>query len=210
MTAGLSLRAAVVAIALIAMLGLTRRTAPTASDPVVLDTVPLRLTPWLGTEAPAIAPNDASVLAADGYLHRYYTDPRGTIEMEVAYYRRPRVGSNMHSPLNCLPGNGWRIVESRTPTLKTPVGEWPIRELVVERQANRYALTYWFQNRSRVVADEFAARWYVLADAVRWRPAGAGLVRVMMPVAGNGEGERTILAEFSSRFMPVLASRLND
>jgi EpsI family protein len=210
MTVGLSVRAAIVAVALIAMLGLARRAPSTSGDPVVLDTVPMRLASWVGQEAPPLAPDDADILAADGYLHRYYTDPRGTIEMEVAYYVRPRVGANMHSPLNCLPGNGWRIVESRTSRLATPIGQWPTRELLVQRDESRYALTYWFQSRSRVVADEFAARWYVLADALRWQPTGAGLVRVMMPAAGDGAKERTILADFSARFMPALASQLDD
>jgi EpsI family protein len=209
MTAGMSLRAAIVAVALIAMLGLTRRAPATGSDPLALDSVPLRLTPWVGKEGPPLSAEDAGVLAPDGYLHRYYMDPRGTIEMEVTYYRRPRVGANMHSPLNCLPGNGWRIVESRTSRLVTPIGPWPTRELLVQRDASRYALTYWFQSRSRIVADDFAARWYVLADALRWQPTGAGLVRVMMPAARDGAEERTILAEFSARFMPALASRLN-
>jgi EpsI family protein len=210
MTAALSLRAAVVAVALIAMLGLTRHAPPTASDPVVLDTVPLRLASWVGQDAPPLSSDDAGILAADGYLHRYYTDPRGTIEMEVSYYRRPRVGANMHSPLNCLPGNGWRIVDSRTSRLATPIGDWPTRELLVQRDAVRYALTYWYQSRSRIVADEFAARWYVLADALRWRGSGAGLVRVMMPAARDGVEERTILADFSARFMPALASQLDE
>ena len=210
MSAGLTMRAAVVAVALIAMLGLTRRAPATSSDPIVLESVPLRLTPWVGKDAPPLSSEDASLLAADGFLHRYYTDPRGTIEMDVAYYRRPRVGANMHSPLTCLPGNGWQIVETRTTSVATPMGHWPARELLVQRDAAGYALTYWFQSGSRIVADEFAARWYLLADALRWQPNGAGLVRVMMPVERGGVDERAILAEFSARLMPAVANKLQE
>ena len=207
MTAGLSVRAGLIAVAFMAMLALARSAPATGGAPIVLDSLTGHIGEWVATGASELPADQATILAADGYLHRFYEGPRGTIEMEVSYYARPRVGANMHSPLNCLPGNGWKIVDARTTTLMTRAGQWPARELIVERGQSRYALTYWYQSRSRVVADEFAARFYVLFDALRRRPTDAGLVRVMMPAEDDGTAARAQLAQFATVLIPELASK---
>jgi EpsI family protein len=201
-------RAGIVAAALAGTLVLTQATAPAAPLAAPdLASVPLVIAPWKGAAAPPLAADVAEVLAADQYLRRYYRGPRGVIEMDVAYYSQPRVGATMHSPLNCLPGNGWEVTHVSTRTI-AGAGEWPVRELTVERGRTRYALTYWFHGRQRVLADEVSARFYALADAVRRRPADAGLVRLMTPVAGSGDNERAMLASFAERLIPELQTRL--
>jgi EpsI family protein len=208
---GGSVRAAAVAIVFVATYALTQANGSVpAPPPPALDAIPLTLASWTGEAAPPLAPDVAKVLAADQYVHRYYRGPGGAIEMDVAYYAQPRVGATMHSPLNCLPGNGWKVAQVNSTAVTTSAGEWTVRNMIVERDTARFAMTYWFQSRNRIVSDELSTRFYLLADALRRRPTDAGLVRLMMPVAGSAAAaEQATLTAFAVQLIPALNQHLN-
>jgi EpsI family protein len=59
---------------------------------------------------------------------------------------------------------------------------------------NRYAVQhgddqsvtlYWYQGHHRVIASEFAAKFWLVADAVRYRRSDTALVRVIVPARGG-------------------------
>jgi EpsI family protein len=209
-TSHASVRWGIVAVAFAATYLVTHAASPPRVEPPAFEEVPFSLDEWEGEPGPPLTPDEERILAADEYVRRFYVSPDGEeIEMDISYYAQPRVGSTMHSPLNCLPGNGWAITQVATRAVETPIGVANLRELIVERRGDRYALTYWFQSRDRILADEFAARFYLLADGLRRRPTDAGLVRVMMPVDGSGVAEQETLAWFASRVIPELAARLD-
>lgn len=169
-----------------------------------LEHVEMRMDAWEGFHAPELAPDVAEVLAADVYVHRYYVSELGAVEMDLAYYTQRRVGASMHSPLNCLPGNGWTILEDRPVVLQTTAGAREVRELVVKRNESVYAMTYWYQNGRRVLSGEASTRMQLLADALRGRTADVGLVRVMTPLTNEaGAGREGVLA-FSALLIPEL------
>ncbi len=160
--------------------------------------VPARLGRWVGRPAPALDPGIAQVLAADQYVHRFYRSGRTWVEMDVAYYTRPRAGAVMHSPLNCLPGNGWQVMDTRT----LPVdADLSVRRLLVGRDGQRVAMTYWFQNRGEAIANEFGQRLLLLTNGLRGRPTDAAVVRVMSREdAAAGDA----LVDFTRRLAEVL------
>ncbi len=58
-------------------------------------------------------------------------------------------------------------------------------------QVNRYIIAhgearslvlYWYQSRDRAVADEFKAKFWVMADALRYNRTDTALVRVIVPI----------------------------
>jgi EpsI family protein len=202
-------RTIAIAIAMLMVVALTRITAPVvASTPPVLDAIPMALGEWNGAPAPPIDPETARVLAADQYVHRIYAGPGGNIEMDVAYYAQPRVGSNMHSPLNCLPGNGWQITDVRDLQLSVDRRTWPVRDTLVERRGQKYALTYWFQSRSRIVSSEWSNRVHLLGDALRRRRVDAAIVRLFTPATGDASAERNAIVSFASVVIPAVGERL--
>ena len=203
------LRAAVVVSALVLTLIATRfATFPVAASLPDLDSVAMTVGPWIGSPAPPLDPEVARTLAADRYVHRYYTGPGGTIEMDVAYYGQPRVGANMHSPLNCLPGTGWQMVDVAETDVATSIGRWQVRDTIVDRRGEQYALTYWFQSDHRIVAGELSARVHLLGDALRRNRTDAGLVRLIMPVHGDAAAPRAVLTSFATLLIPELRTRL--
>jgi len=209
MGASASVRTAGVAVALVVTLLVSRFvTFPAAATLPNLDRVATTLGPWSGATAPPLDADVARTLAADQYLHRYYTGRDGAIEMDVAYYSQPRVGANMHSPLNCLPGTGWQMVDVGETDIATSTGRWKVRDTIVERRGSRYALMYWFQSDHRVVAGELAARVYLLGDALQRRRTAAGLVRLIMPVQGDAASRRAVLTSFATLLIPEIGARL--
>lgn len=178
-----------------------------ASPAPALIGIPMQLADWSGVEAPPLAPDVANVLAADTYVHRYYSSAQGVVEADVAYYAQPRVGSNMHSPLNCLPGNGWQVSEIGTAVVPSTAGAQTVRHVVVDRGAARFAMLYWFQGRQRVTVDEIKTRVYRLTDTLTRKPTDAAVVRVLMPAQGSAQDEQAILTTFASHLLPELSAR---
>jgi EpsI family protein len=203
------MRTAGIAAALVATLLVSRfATVPAAASLPNLDRIAMTVGLWSGVTAPALDPEVARTLAADRYVHRYYTGPGGAVEMDVAYYAQPRVGANMHSPLNCLPGTGWQMVDVAETDVATSVGRWRVRDTIVERRGDRYALMYWFQSNHRVVANEFSVRVRLLGDALQRRRTDAGLVRLIMPVKGDAAAQRAVMTSFATVLIPEISAHL--
>jgi EpsI family protein len=146
------------------------------------------------------------VLAADDYVHRFYglrsTNFDQRVEMDVAYYHRPQAGAAMHSPLNCLPGNGWQVIESRTTPVRAGERTWHVRRLIVDRKGYRIAMAYWFQSRGGVVGTEFRQRVRLLTDGLQGKATDAALVRVM---ALDTESGRRALDAFTPTAIHAVA-----
>jgi EpsI family protein len=212
-------RPSVVAALFVAAWLVSQTTAP-AAPPTIPDfeTIPFSLADWSGEPAPPLDAETLAALNADQYVHRYYSDSAAPVsaeatagipvEMDIAYYGQPRVGSNMHSPLNCLPGTGWSVTDVRVVEVASMAGTWPVRQMIVSRDDARFAMTYWYQSRQRIIGEELKARLHLLGDAIRRRPTDAGVVRLLMPVEGDPSPHHATMARFASALMPEIARRL--
>jgi EpsI family protein len=210
MTMGTPLRHTLLATAFLGTLGFTHIVAPVApAVPATLGQLPMALAPWAGFTAPPLPPEVLETLAADDYIRRYYARAaqapaaaQQAVEMDISYYAQPRVGANMHSPLNCLPGNGWQITELDTVPL-AGLDNVRVQALTVQRGQHRFAMAYWFQSRDRVITGEASTRFHLLADALQRRPTDTGIVRVMAPVTDATSAHDVVLS-FASRLVPEL------
>jgi EpsI family protein len=169
-----------------------------AGAPNFASAIPLAFGDWAGRAAPPLDPDVARVLAANQYVHRFYglrsTGFAERVEMDIAYYERPQAGAAMHSPLNCLPGNGWQVIESRTAPVHAGERTWDVRRLIIDRKGYRLAMAYWFQHRGGVVANEFRQRLNLLTSGLQGKSTDAALVRVM---ALDTESGRRALNDFT-------------
>lgn len=138
------------------------------------------------------------VLKADDTLSRVYAKPNGeNASLFVAFFRSQRSGVAPHSPKNCLPGNGWVVFRDSKRYLDVPgrATAMEINHYTIQKGDNKSVVIYWYQSRDRIVASEYKAKVFVVADAIRYNRTDTSLVRVMVPYTGNGEAEATKTAE---------------
>jgi EpsI family protein len=127
----------------------------------------------------------------------------------VGYYGSQRTGATYHSPKNCLPGGGWVFKSSDRVTGVLPGRpEADINRVVIEKGFDRQLILYWYQDRGRVIASEYAAKGYLVLDAATRNRTDGALVRVSTPVVGSeAEAFRHAVA-FVEELFPALAAHL--
>ena len=138
------------------------------------------------------------VLKADDTLTRIYAKPNGeNASLFVAFFRSQRSGAAPHSPKNCLPGNGWVVFRDSKKYLEIPGRATPmeVNLYTIQKGDNKSVVIYWYQSRDRIVASEYKAKVFVVADAIRYNRTDTSLVRVMVPYSGSDEETASRTAE---------------
>ena len=172
---------------------------------------PLQIGSWRGQDTERFSAEVMKVLGADDYLSRYYADQRGPLGLYVGYYKSQRQGDTMHSPLNCLPGAGWQPLEkSYLPIEVTDAdgrqSQITVNRYVIEKGLEQQVVLYWYQSHSRVIANEYRSKIFMVYDAARLNRSDAALVRVTSPKLGSGslEEAETRAVEFVKTMFPQL------
>ncbi len=155
--------------------------------PAALTTFPPVLGHWHQVEEGVIDADTRDVLKADDLMSRVYADGPTKAELFIAYFKTQRQGQSPHSPKNCLPGSGWQTVPEETGRVDVPVadGAIHINQYVVSKGEAQSVVYYWYQSQGRVIADEFAAKFYLVSDSIRHHRSDTALVRVVVPILPN-------------------------
>jgi EpsI family protein len=156
--------------------------------------VPTVMGSWHMVEDGVVEKEVQDVLKADELLTRSYVKEGSQMpaNLFVAYFKSQRTGQAPHSPKNCLPGSGW--VPSISDTLTVPIegrSAIQVNRYLVAKGENKSVVLYWYQSRDRVVPNEYRAKFYVVADAIRYNRTDTALVRVVVPVINNAEDAAT-------------------
>jgi exosortase D (VPLPA-CTERM-specific) len=149
-------------------------------------------------------------LMMDDYMLADYVDGAGgSMNFYVSWYNSQRKGQAVHTPRACLPGGGWQIQDLAQRTLPgIAVNGQPLRvnRAIIQLGNQRQVIYYWFQQRGRVIDNEFAVKWYLFWDAlIRHRTDGA-MVRLitLLPTSGTEEAADRRLTEFATLIAPHL------
>jgi EpsI family protein len=129
------------------------------------------------------------VLKADDTMSRDYASPDGIVNLWVAYFKTQRTGSSPHSPKNCLPGAGWSQVSASDINVQIPsTGETiRINRYEVSKGDAKSLTLYWYQSQRRVVAHEFDAKFWLVADSVRLHRSDTSVVKIVVPIVKDQE-----------------------
>lgn len=178
-----------------------------------LATFPAQVRTWHMIQDIPIEPEILDQLKADDTLNRNYTDASGHVGVNlfVAYFKTQRTGQSPHSPKNCLPGSGWEPAATGFLTVPAAGETQPIKinRYVVSRGDEKSVVLYWYQSQRRVIASEFAAKFWLVMDSIRYHRSDTALVRVTVPVWQNGENAATDLGvAFVETVFPVLKTYL--
>jgi EpsI family protein len=170
---------------------------------------PVQFGSWKMSSEGVIEQEIQDVLRADDVISRIYADQDSgrLASLFVAYFRTQRAGQAPHSPKNCLPGSGWQPSESDTVSLAVPGRNEAIRvnRYVVEKGDEKSIVLYWYQTPRRVIAGEYEAKFFLVADSIRYRRSDTALVRVVSPVTGDDEegAYRAAVSFVQSFFLPL-------
>jgi len=189
-----------------------KETIPPRKD---FSTFPMEITEWRG-ERERLGVDIVNALNFDDYLMADYSNARGgRINFYVGYYETQQADKVPHSPRACIPGNGWQISDIRDYTLRDiAVAGHPLRvnRLIIEKGAQQQLVYYWFQQRGRIITNEYLVKWYLFWDALTRNRSDGSLVRFITTL-GPGESQAAAdrrLSEFVRVASPQLRPYVPD
>ena len=187
-----------------------RKEATPAVGPLAL--FPRSFGNWTFFKEQPIEQEIIDVLKSDDTLQRAYITPTGQVAwLFIAFFKTQRTGQSPHSPKNCLPGSGWEPLINDRPAIQVPTEPNPIviNRYVTQKGTDKMVALYWYQSHGRVVANEFAAKFWSVADAMRYNRSDTALVRITVPVL-NDDIDRSIETgyQFTKAVFPALRKQL--
>jgi exosortase D (VPLPA-CTERM-specific) len=170
---------------------------------------PAALGSWEGQSSP-LEPVYLDELKLDDYLLAdYHRAADAPVNVWIAYYDSQRKGQSTHSPRTCLPGGGWEFVTLDSRRLEgLPL---QVNRAVIEHGSDRALMYYWFQQRGRVITNEYVVKWYIFWDALTRNRTDGAMVRLMTRIpAGSTERDAdrdltafaSVLTRDLGRFVP--------
>ncbi|MCG3117424.1 MAG: VPLPA-CTERM-specific exosortase XrtD [Candidatus Manganitrophus sp. SA1] len=155
-------------------------------------------------------------LRFDDYLLADYQSPeRPPINLYVAYYGSQKKGQSAHSPRTCIPGGGWGIASLRTVRIDAERAAIPplwANRVLIQKGDQKQLVYYWFQQRGRILTNEYLVKFYLLWDAVTLNRTDGALVRLTAAIS-PGESESSVddrLVGFARTVRPHLGRYIPD
>jgi EpsI family protein len=174
-----------------------------------LSVLPLTIGQWRGHEASPLADDVLAQLGVDDYINREYSTAGSVpVGVYVGYYASQRQGDTIHSPQNCLPGAGWRPVETGVTDLRAGGRTMRVNQFVIQKGLDRQLVFYWYQGRGRVVANEYRNKALLMLDAARLHRTNGGLVRLIASLDSTGGDPKAALSAFAVLLLPQLDRHL--
>lgn len=168
---------------------------------------PMQVGPWSG-ETVTLQPEVKEILGEGDFLVRFYRAPQQPyIDFFMAYFPTQRTGSTIHSPQNCLPGAGWSPVNFARIPLPFGARGQNVNRYVISKGMDRQLVLYWYQSNGRIVASEYWAKIFLVADSIRRNRSDGALLRVVTPIA-RGESEASA-EERAKNFVAAIFPQLD-
>jgi exosortase D (VPLPA-CTERM-specific) len=186
-------------------------------DRLELNSLPLMIDNWIGKESRL----DKDVLDAlrvnDYFIANYQNENKSNVvNLYIAYYNSQRKGASVHSPKTCLPGGGWEIAEFERKLLQNinayPNTNLEVNRVVIQNGDVKQLVYYWFQQRGRVITNEYLLKWYLFQDAITRNRTDGSLVRVIANISSSDNIEKveTEMQAFIARLAPSLPAYIPE
>jgi EpsI family protein len=135
------------------------------------------------------------------------------IGLFIGYFPTQRTGQSIHSPQNCLPGAGWSFESSWMTSLTNSAGKkYQVKEYLISDGISSQEVLYWYQMHGRIIAGDYAAKLFTLADSIRYGRTDAALIRIITPVEPGEERlhARARAVRFAEQLAPLLPAYVPD
>lgn len=87
-----------------------------------------------------------------------------------------------------MPGDGWQITSFTQKAIDgVKIGDIPlnVNRAVIQKGNSTQLVYYWFQQRGRVITNEYMVKWFLFWDALTKNRTDGALVRIMTTVDGG-------------------------
>ena len=190
---------------------------------VPLDRLPTVIGSWKSVDVP-IDPSALRLLGDGRFLNRvYYGMPQSQtggagvtpapLSLFIGYFPSQRTGQSIHSPQNCLPGAGWSFESAHPIRFQDNAGKsYTVGEYVITDGSSRQEVLYWYRSHGRSIASDYRAKFYMIADAIRYQRTDGALIRIITPIL-NGESQEHAhqrAVQFAGSTAPLLPAYIPD
>lgn len=155
-------------------------------------------------------------LKLNDYALYDFTNTQGkSVNFYSAYYSSQRKGASAHSPRSCIPGGGWRITDFeqiRVGGVQISGHPLIVNRLVISKGEVKQLVYYWFQQRGRIITNEYMVKWYLFWDALTNNRTDGALMRLTTLVDQNDslEDADRRLSEFAAKMSPIVTEFVPD
>ncbi|SDT96665.1 exosortase C-terminal domain/associated protein EpsI [Desulfobacula phenolica] len=167
---------------------------------------PLEIGHWKGNTS-ELDRKVYNILGLEDYILADYRKNSGeTVSLYVGFYQSQKQGDIIHSPKNCMPGAGWKIMDTTIETVAMADTGKKIKtiKLLLQKGKEQQVVLYWFQSRGRIIYSEYMQKIWLVIDSVTKQRTDGSFVRLISPVTVD-EGETIkVLKEFTKKVYPFL------
>ncbi|MEH0023174.1 MAG: exosortase C-terminal domain/associated protein EpsI [Desulfobacter sp.] len=205
-------RTAIIVVILLATAGLTQ--VATRSENIrpnlPFDAFPLDLGTWKGVRS-SLDDRVFNILGVEDYVMADYRNLEGQgVNLYVGFYQSQRQGDIIHSPKNCLPGAGWKIVDIRDELIHFKGQSDPTRVagLLLKKGGASQVALYWYQSRGRIIASEYWQKIWLTVDAITKQRTDGSFVRLIAPVVEDETLTLERVKDFAKKIKPYLDAHI--
>lgn len=202
------------AAALVSMAAVLSFVQPERTEPVMprseFTSFPTHLGAWSGKREPMETVYLNALQLDDYVMANFAREGAKPVNLYVPYYNSQRQGQSTHSPRSCIPGGGWTIKtfeQRELPGIGPNGAALKVNRAVVELGMQRQIVYYWFQQRGRVLTNEYAVKWFIFWDALTRNRTDGAMIR-LTTASGPGSTEAELdqeLTQFAAAAVPQLA-----
>ena len=183
-------------------------------EPVALrqpfSTFPHTLGEWRGEDLRFTERIENKLGVTDYVSKLYRRGSTGPVHLYVGFYASQQHGTMLHSPKNCLPGNGWFIARRATAVVNVaPYDPFTANSYTVQNGIDQQVVVYWYQQAGgRIVTNEYLGRMHLVFDALAKGRSDAALIRVSVPFEADPEAAERTALDFIQTAYPALVGFL--
>ena len=201
---------AVFAVAALLWSPLTRPEPPVIQrDPFLL--FPREVGEWRGIMRPDLPKEITEVLKADDYLLMGFDAPgrAAPVDLFIAWYR-DQTRAQIHTPEVCIPAGGWEMSSIGAEEVVIGSGGQsvaiPVNRAIIQKGLEKQLVYYWFDQSGRRIASDYAAKAWLIWDALESGRTDGALVRLTTPIEPGEtvEAAAARLRDMLAAALPVL------
>ena len=176
---------------------------------------PLTLPGWQGRFDPLDAAYIGSLNFDDYIMANYAGADRTPVNFYVGYYASQNTQKVPHSPRACIPAGGWEIMSlsqrvvdlsDGAPAIGAAGRAIAVNSVIIQKGKDRQLVYYWFQQRGRVLTNEFLVKWFIFWDELTQHRSDGALIRVVTPIPEGSaiQAAHDRLRDFVAKAYPQL------